>query len=169
MRMILMLGCLAILLATAQQVRAENWKPYKNDRFGTVLEVPSSLIQLPPPQNGDGRNWVSEEGNTELVVYAGYWNVQSESFTEYRQWYKQMMIERGASVTYEANDDGWFVLSGLFKQFVYYVRVNQSARCPSIAHTVELSYLKEEKSQYDPWAERLGRLLTESPTSPECP
>ena len=169
MRNTLMTGLLAALMVPASMAVAEDWVTYQNARFGTQIEVPSSLSSLPPPQNGDGLTWASADGLTELVVYAGFWNVRSDDFDDYREWFGQMMRDRGASVTYQAEDDGWFVYAGVFRGNVFYVRTNRSQRCPNIAHTFELAYPADQKADRDPWAGRLGSSLSESSSSAECP
>jgi len=169
MRLTWMIGLLLAFSGSASTVLAEDWVSYENERYGTVLKVPSSMVAQPPPRDETGLTWVSQDGQTELVLYGSDWSERSESFDAYRQWFKQMMADRGAILTSETEEDDWFSYEGSFKGFVFFVRTNRSTRCPNLAHTIELAYPAAQKAERAPWASRLGRFLSESPSSAECP
>lgn len=49
------------------------WQRYVNARFGTVVEVPSALLQmLPPPENDDGRSFEGINHDLTVLVFASH-------------------------------------------------------------------------------------------------
>jgi len=48
------------------------YKTYHNARFGYHIDYPADLRPQPEPDNGDGRRFVSADGQTVLTAYAGY-------------------------------------------------------------------------------------------------
>jgi hypothetical protein len=45
---------------------ADDWRSYHNDRFGTTADVPAAWKMQPPPENDDGRIFVSPDGGEEI-------------------------------------------------------------------------------------------------------
>ena len=162
------LWVLALAVVIAAPAIAEDWTTYENARFGTALDLPVGLTAAPPPTNGDGRSFSSADGNTQIVVYAGFWDVRSNNWGEYRAWIGETIANGGGKVTYEAGGDDWFVFSGTLRGSIFYTRANRSSRCPSIAHHVEIAYPVAEKDRRDPWVTRITKSMGEV-ASAECP
>jgi hypothetical protein len=53
---------------------ASGWTTYTNGRFGTSARYPTSHFQQAgePPENGDGRSFVSTDGQAELLVWGSH-------------------------------------------------------------------------------------------------
>lgn len=59
--------------ATPVSPTTENWAFYRNARFGTTIAYPAErFIAQPPPENDDGRRFVSPDGTVQFIVYAGH-------------------------------------------------------------------------------------------------
>lgn len=59
--------------ATPVSPTTENWTFYRNARFGTTIAYPAErFIAQPPPENDDGRRFVSPDGTVQFIVYAGH-------------------------------------------------------------------------------------------------
>jgi hypothetical protein len=59
----------ALLLSS---VAPPAYKTYHNDRFGFRIDYPAALRPQPEADNGDGRRFVSADGQTTLAAYASY-------------------------------------------------------------------------------------------------
>ena len=51
--------------------RADNWRTYQNDRYGTTIDYPASFQPQPRPDNDDGRRFESADG-ADFAVFASY-------------------------------------------------------------------------------------------------
>lgn len=59
--------------ATPVSPPTENWAFYQNARFGTTIAYPAGrFIAQPPPENDDGRRFVSPDGAVQFIVYASH-------------------------------------------------------------------------------------------------
>lgn len=59
--------------ATPVSPTTENWAFYQNARFGTTIAYPAErFIAQPPPENDDGRRFVSPDGAVQFIVYASH-------------------------------------------------------------------------------------------------
>jgi hypothetical protein len=100
----------------------ERWTTYKNARFGYSLYYPSALFEAdPPPENGSGLTFNSEDGWTKIVVF-GVHNSEDLSPRQYR---KILLEEFGGydRLDYSPAGKSWFVLSGYRADNIYYQKV----------------------------------------------
>lgn len=121
-----------------------------------MTEVPLHLFKLvePPPTNGDGREFKTDDG-------AGLWISGSygpytvtDSFQAYKAWLlKEAALDR---VTYTAEGKNWLVLSGTKGASIIYRKVFEGC---GAAHEVQIEYPVQRKALYDPVVARLSRSL----------
>lgn len=98
-----------------------NYDTYYNNRFEYVVRYPEDLLnQQPPPQNNDGRSFVSPQGSINMTV-SGSHNVPQRSLNEVYQNQLQAYQEAGR-VTYKTQQDNWFVISGYKDGNVFYTK-----------------------------------------------
>lgn len=149
----LILAVLAYCLPAA----AADWQVYVNERFGTRLDYPADVFRpLPPPDNGDGRRFETEDGRASLTVFAGY-NETGQSLRDLvRAARTDAADER---VTYEKEGRRWFVLSGFRGGDVFYRKLILSAD-GEVAHTLELVYPADEKRFFDPLTTRIANSMS---------
>lgn len=110
----------AALLALTGLAAPPTFKTYHNARFGYRIDYPAALVRpQPEPDNGDGRRFVSADGQTMLTVYAGY-NVLDGGLAEERELARQTWREHGATFSLDRPLAAGFVLSGYLKNAIFY-------------------------------------------------
>jgi hypothetical protein len=97
------------------------YKTYVNPRFGFRIDYPAELRQQPEPENGDGRRFVSADGQTTLSAYAGY-NALDGGLPAYRRISRQGWQEQHAALSLDQLTGGGtgFVLSGRLQGQIFY-------------------------------------------------
>jgi hypothetical protein len=134
----------------------EGWSRYRNERFGTLVEVPLHIFKLvePPPVNGDGRAFASQDG-AQLTISGSYGPyVVTDTFNAYKAWLlENAELDR---ITYRAEGKTWLVLSGVKGQSIVYQKVVEGC---GAAHTLDIEYPASQKDLYDPVAVRMARSL----------
>jgi len=97
------------------------YKTYHNARFGFRIDYPADLRPQPEAENGDGRRFVSADGNTTLSAYAGY-NALDGGLAAARQLSRQGWQEQRASISLDQHTGGGtgYVLSGTVKGRIFY-------------------------------------------------
>lgn len=133
------------------------WRHYRNARFGTSVDVPSTFkMANPPPVNGDGRIFKSADG-AELRVFGSHGaTTVAEDFASYKTWKLNQLQEDGVNVTYKAQGKNWLVASGIKGRNVVYVKVVEGC---DATHEIWMAYPIEGKQTYDRLIGRLARSL----------
>ena len=159
----------AVLVLQGMPALSEDWSTYRNDRFGTTLDVPGALAPLPPPASRDGLSWSDQDGQTQLVVYASVWTGRAATWDGYRTWFGTMIDDRGGTVSVRTGDDAGFRYSGTFRGQAFDVRGLRSARCPDIVHVIEITYPDHLAATRAAWSQRIRGSLGEAASSQACP
>ena len=97
------------------------YQTYHNQRFGYRIDYPADLRPQPEPANGDGRRFVSADGQTVLTAYAGY-EVLVGGLAEHRQSARQGWQQLKATITLDQPTRTGFVLSGWVRGRIFYQR-----------------------------------------------
>jgi hypothetical protein len=95
------------------------YQTYQNARFGFSIDYPANLKPQPESGNGDGRRFVSADGQTVLTAYAGY-NVLDDGLPDYRKMARKGWQEKHATITLDQKLATGFVLSGQVKGAIFY-------------------------------------------------
>lgn len=115
---------LAAIVLTATADAQNRFATYNNERFGYSIEYPSDLLKMqPPPENGDGRSFVSTYGSTEMIVWGEY-NASDKTWQEE---YESELKGFGSKPTYAVFRPGWFVISGIKDGRIYYQKTLRRA------------------------------------------
>ncbi|MBN1882790.1 MAG: hypothetical protein JW885_11495 [Deltaproteobacteria bacterium] len=92
---------------------------YINTRYGFSIPYPSELlIPQPPPSNNDGREFLSHDKQSQMSAW-GTFNIMEETLAG------RMASEKSdpdRTVTYEATQNDWFVISGYIDGRIFYIR-----------------------------------------------
>ncbi len=118
---------------------------YQNARYGTVISYPSGYFAAAaPPGSGDGRSFVSADGQSKFYVFAQY---NALGLTK-----KEMIADDKSGggytdVTYEKSGDGWYVLSGHVGQSIFYRKVLLAP--DDLVQVFEISYPTALKAEFD--------------------
>ena len=156
-------GSLVVLWAvwgTPDLACARTWEAYANARFGYAVDVPADFSPGEAPENNDGQTFTASDGQGHVAVYGAY-NALEHTPESYRQWLRENALAAGESarVTYEATGKNWCVLSGLNAEgAIFYQRVRFSPDGETLIAVV-LVYPEEQKDDWDPVVERMGKTL----------
>ena len=148
----------AAVQSAAAQPKAEGWTTYVNARFGTRADYPSRIfsVQAEPPENGDGRTFLTADGRAELSIY-GAWNVENDTPKSYLE---RILQQKVAKASYVQATARFFVLSGVADGKINYQRCNFPLRPPDGALDCFLvAYPVAEKGAFDPIVARISRSL----------
>jgi hypothetical protein len=111
---LLLTGALALASLTPPAYRT-----YHNARFGYRIDYPADFKPQPEPDNGDGRRFVSADGQTVLTVYAGY-NALDGGLAANRKIARQSWQSTHAILTLDQLTRTGYVLSGQVKGRIFY-------------------------------------------------
>jgi len=129
------------------------WTVYLNDRFGYRLVYPDSWFEAGPVSpNGDGRAFVTPEGDARIVVFGAH-NSQRLSLREYR---RTLLEDFGGygELTYSPVGNTWFVLSGYRGDTIYYQKVMFSCG-GRIINVLSISFPAADKPLFSPVIEKV--------------
>ena len=143
--------CASLDVAAAQQ----QWTTYMNPRFGTIADYPADIFTVrdPPPENGDGQGFGTEDGRAHLSIY-GTRNVESDTPANYVQKY----VDR-QGITYKRATARFYIVSGARDADVFYERCNFHDGSNDIIDCFSVTYPAREKAVWDPIATRLSKSL----------
>ncbi|MEH3046965.1 hypothetical protein [Sphingomonas adhaesiva] len=137
------------------------WRIYRNQRFGTLAEVPDDLFGTArPADNGDGATWTAR-GGARLRIF-GSWNVLEETPASYDAFLRNGRSGRYASVTYKVTRRDLLILSGTHQGMVFYERYAFGDPSGAI-HALVLDYPATARSTFDPIVARLSASLRWTP------
>jgi hypothetical protein len=141
----------AAALPAARTAWASDWRTYQNDRYGTTIDYPDFFKAEPPPDNDDGRRFKSADG-AEFAVFASYDALDSDLAGYQKDILKN--LDSGATVTYQAHGDNWFVVSGTTGDGIFYKRYRLSH---GLAEGFVMSYPARLKQTYAPIVARMAK------------
>lgn len=145
---------LAPLLA-AGAAPAEEWRTYRNPRFGVAVDYPDSFSVLDrPPENGDGQVFRTPDGRASLTV-SGQYNVLGETPREMME----SRQEPGTRYTVAQAGPRDYTLSGAKAGRISYVRCRLSDRDRDTVGCFEIAYPAEDARSWDAAVGRLARSL----------
>ncbi|GAA0310075.1 hypothetical protein [Rhodovulum strictum] len=118
---------------------------YVNSRFGTAIAYPASYFQPePPPGNGDGRRFASADGSAQFLVFAQF-NVMGQTLGGLMQSDEDALGRE--RISYRATGEGWYVLSGLTGERIFYRKILLTA--DDVIHVFEIVYPAQLKAEFD--------------------
>ncbi|MGI4832697.1 MAG: hypothetical protein ACRYFK_04470 [Janthinobacterium lividum] len=94
---------------------------YHNARFGYRIDYPAGFQPQPEPTNGDGRRFVSADGQTVLTAYASYEDPEG-GLAEDRNIARKTWQQQHASLSLDQLTRTGYVLSGQVKGRIFYER-----------------------------------------------
>jgi hypothetical protein len=115
MNNLLLLGGALVLASLAPPA----YKTYHNQRFGYRIDYPADLRPQPEPENGDGRRFVSPDGQTVLTVFAGYAAAEN-GLAKRRKVAREDWQQQQAAFTLDQLTRSGYVMSGRAKGRIFY-------------------------------------------------
>ena len=111
------------------------YRQYVNSRFGFSLEYPAEILFIqPPPDNNDGRKFLSGDEETSMMIYGTYILLPTSSKIDdsnllknvENNYYYTLYNDYGnADVTYKVlkESKGLYIISGILNDKIFYKRV----------------------------------------------
>ena len=124
------------------------WQTYINDRSGVSFDFPADVFApQPPPDNGDGRSFRSENATLQIVAIH---NIDGQSPAEFK---RELLAGGGyEDVTYSPSGETWFVLSGFRGENIFYEKYLFTDEMVSV---FGIEFPTQEKPYYAPIIERI--------------
>ncbi len=140
-------GALSGLFSAQPSAHAQEiYRTYNNARFGTSVRYPAHLVApQPESDNGDGRKFLSSDGQVELTVY-GFNNAMNRSASAEMRRAIADWKRDGARLTYYRASRDWFVLSGYLGADIFY---EKTLLRRGVFHTLIWQYPKSLKKSLD--------------------
>lgn len=150
---------LAVIVLAAANTHAQNkFANYNNERFAYSIQYPSDLLKMQaPPENGDGRSFVSADGSTRMLVWGEY-NAAEKTWQEE---YEFELKGFGSKPTYTVFKPGWFVISGLKDGKIFYQKtlrrtLRQKSGNLDVFYTFTIEYPRSASLKMDPIVKRIS-------------
>ena len=147
----------------------DDYRTYRNARFGTTLVYPANLLApRPESPNGDGRRFFSRDGKIELSVFA-FRNLQKRSARGEMNRAGRDWKRDGARITYQKSGTNWFALSGYVGSDIFYEKTLFKS---GVFHTLIWQYPPALKKRLDAPVTRsvrtfgVGQILEKPVASP---
>jgi hypothetical protein len=147
---------LAVVLSAlpfAHGAVAGDWLTYHNDRYGTTIDYPDFFKPQAAPDSDDGREFKSADGAV-FTVSAAY-NALDFDLASYHDFIVKN-LDPGATVTYEARGDDWFVVSGTKGADIFYER-HRLSHAARMTEDFFMSYPAALKQTYDSVIARMAK------------
>ena len=135
--------CVSVAILFTFPARAETWRSYHNLQFGQTAEVPANWSMNPPPENDDGRIFISPDKRATITV-SGIYALDS---------YEEEMASKaepygGETITYIKRGTRWIVISGTRGDDIFHQKSILTCN-DKIWNEIYIKYPKDDKEKYD--------------------
>jgi hypothetical protein len=145
--------CASIAVLVPLPAYAENWRAYHNARFGATAAVPADWTMNPPPENDDGRVFVSPDKRAQITI----------SGIRALEPYRDAMAAQarpfdGETISYLKRGDRRVVASGAKGDEIFYRKSILTCH-DTIWNNIYILYPKSDKAKYDKLVARVSASL----------
>lgn len=119
-----------------------DFRQYFNRRFGYTVSYPSSLRPQGESANGDGQEFLADDGSLRLAVW-GSDNTQPQTLDDMLQ---LTLASSGLNVTYKRRGRDFYVISGFSGANIFYERLTLRA---NVFWGFRLLYDPTKRQEYD--------------------
>jgi hypothetical protein len=134
------------------------WTHYRNDRFGTMADVPAGWKMGAAPENNDGRVFTSPDDAATLII-SGSLNTETDLAAAFKTFETP---NKGETITYKQRVGRAIIVSGTTTKDIFYGKHLLSCR-NQIWNSVYLEYPAAQKATYDPIVARVAKSLRAGP------
>jgi hypothetical protein len=148
---LILIGFAAALPCRAQGLDGRDlspdWETYVEAQSGTHVEYPAGIFSFDAgaPTIGNGKSFETDDGTARLEIYA-LANSERDSPASY---VAKKFAYRRSELEYDRIARGFFALSGVKDNMVYYSRCNFPAGRRGTIHCVYLTYPHRETKAWD--------------------
>ena len=142
--MALGLAVVLLLEALAPGHAQEQYRTYRNERFGVTADVPRDWRAGPPPANGDGLRFTSPDGTASISV-SGSFNA-GDTVGEAME--NEQLADDGETIVYRAKQERMSVVSGTRGGIIFYRKAVLTCR-DEIVNRVSSEYPAPRKAAFD--------------------
>jgi hypothetical protein len=133
---------------------ADDWRTYRNERYGTTIDYPDIFKAGPPPANNDGLAFTSADGAA-FSVFASF-NALDFDLASFKDFIVKN-LEAGEVITYQAHGGDWFVISGTKGSDGIFYERHLLSHGKQMTEGFIMSYLSGLKQKYDPIVARMSK------------
>jgi hypothetical protein len=136
-----------VLFGCASAIAQTKYSTYTNDRFHFSIDYPSALLKMqPPPENDDGRTFLSSDGSVEMRVW-GQYNALSETL---KGKYDATLKSFPDKPSYMVLGPKRYVVSGIRDGKIVYVKtLYQKGKNSDVFYTLTIEYPAADKTRWD--------------------
>jgi hypothetical protein len=149
-----LLTALAALVVLSSGAHAGLWQTYVNDRFGSTAEIPATWHAGTPPENGDGLEFTSPDGQASIIV-SGMLNIDDTIDAAFAS---REEPGDGETITYRHRDKRGLVVSGTKGDRIFYRKSILSCH-DQVWNSVSIEYPAAQKKAFDPIVAEVARSL----------
>ena len=135
---------IVVLTISARTALAQSWRSYANAHFGTVAQVPHDWRAGREPENGDGLDFTSPDGQATITV-SGRLNI--DGTVEEAMHSREQPME-AETITYKLRRGRALVLSGFNGDRIFYRKSLLSCR-DQIWNNLSIEYPAARKTEFD--------------------
>ncbi len=121
---------------------------YTNGRFGFSIDVPTFLIKQRDPDNGSGFTFVSDDGTVVLTVYGSHYPIVMYTNPTIETLYQEGQANADYTITYKAQKNNWYVLSGSKGSDVVYEKY--FLKSDGSENVFVITYPQYREKEFDP-------------------
>ncbi|TDB53146.1 MULTISPECIES: hypothetical protein [Bacillaceae] len=132
----------AIEPVTTKKPQSPGYTEYVNSRYGFSIQYPSEFETQPPPTNGDGAVFYSDE--VKITAYAGHTNIIQPNETVMT--YYDEELNQISNIAYKRQKDNWYVISYVENGMIVYKKFFFG---DVVSNTFIITYPAEKKAEYD--------------------
>jgi len=148
-------ACIGGGLREKAQALAEEWKEYRNERFGLILYYPADVFTPDrTAEAGDGQLFVAQIGDARLLV-GGLINDSGFSPASYQSYLTRKSYGQ-YQIDYRPLGQNWFVLSGEGNGRIFYEKVMFSCS-GRLINSFALLYSTDVREEFDRVVERMEK------------
>jgi hypothetical protein len=126
---------------------------YANDRFAFSVLYPSGVLKMqPPPENNDGRTFLSYDSSVEMRVW-GQYNALNRSL---REEYVDAQKAFDSEPSYKVLGNSSFVVSGIKNGKIFYQKTLYR-KSNDAYYTLTFEYPQAQRKKYDPIVTRISK------------
>jgi hypothetical protein len=133
---------------------ADEWRTYRNERYGTTIDYPDIFKAGPPPANNDGLAFKSADGAA-FSVFASF-NALDFDLAGFKDFIVKN-LEAGEVITYQAQGKDWFVISGTKGADGIFYERHLLSHGKELTEGFVFSYPAVLKQKYDPIVARMSK------------